>query len=85
MVKAKLRSWGNSFGIVVPKNVVDEQRLKEGDEVLIEVKPTMTLKDMFGSFKDWKLDAQKFKDERRKEDKKRDEVLSGLIRDNRDN
>ncbi len=84
MTRAKLRKWGDSLGVVVPKEVVNEQRLKEGDEILIDIKPARTMKDIFGSWKGLKIDAQQFKDERRKEDAKRDEILSRLIRNHRD-
>ena len=83
MTKARLRKWGSSLGIVVPKEIVDEQRLSPGDEIEIEVRPARTLKDLFGTWKDVPIDAQKFKDEMRKEDKRRDEILSRFVRNNR--
>ena len=78
----KLREWGSSLGLVVPKEAVIKEGLKPGDEVVIEIKKAKTLKDLFGSLKVLKADAQAFKDERRKEDKVRDEILSGQLRNN---
>ena len=79
---AKLREWGSSIGLVIPKEIVRQESLKSGDEVVVEIKKAKTLKDLFGSLKSLKIDAQEFKDERRKEDKKRDEILLRQLRDN---
>jgi antitoxin MazE len=37
-VRAKLVKWGNSKAIRIPKVVLDQARMKEGDEVEIRVK-----------------------------------------------
>ena len=79
---AKLREWGSSIGLVIPKEIVRQESLKSGDEVVVEIKKAKTLKDLFGSLKSLKIDTQEFKDERRKEDKKRDEILLRQLRDN---
>lgn len=52
-IKSKLRKWGNSFGIVVPKKAVKKENFNEGDEVsiLIGGKKHNVLKEMFGTFK----------------------------------
>ena len=34
-LKTKLRRWGNSFGIVVPQKAVEQEKVKEGEEVVI--------------------------------------------------
>lgn len=39
--------------------------------------------DLFGYLKGFKIDSQKFKDERRKEDLERDKKLARLLRKNR--
>ena len=36
--KSKLKRWGNSFGVVVPKDIVEKEGLKEGEEVEISVR-----------------------------------------------
>lgn len=75
-IKSKLRKWGNSFGIVVPQKAVEEENVKEGDEVMIFMRKNKPdLRKLFGALKDWKIDAQKFKDEIRKEGAK-DEPFS---------
>ncbi len=39
------------------------------------------LRKIFGKLKHWKIDSQKFKNERRKEDAERDELLSHIGKD----
>ncbi|MBS3093504.1 hypothetical protein J4456_02905 [Candidatus Pacearchaeota archaeon] len=76
-IKTKLRKWGNSFGVMVPQGAIAGEDVKEGDEVTIFLKKNKTdLKRMFGKLKKWRINAQKFKDERREEDAKRDRLLS---------
>jgi len=65
--KAILRNWGSSLGVVVPKEVVRQEHLKEGEEVVIELHKKKTMRDVFGSMKDLKIDSQKMKDDLRKE------------------
>lgn len=52
-IKAKLRKWGNSFGIVVPQVVVEKEKTKEGDEIIVLFKKENDniLEEMFGTFK----------------------------------
>lgn len=49
----KIRKWGNSFGIVLPKKALNNQNLKEGAEIdiLIRTKDKTKVKDIFGILK----------------------------------
>jgi antitoxin component of MazEF toxin-antitoxin module len=38
-VNVKVRKWGNSFGVILPKDVVNSQNIKEGLEVEITIQP----------------------------------------------
>ncbi len=67
MVKARLRTWGSSLGLIVPKKMVIKERLKPGEEIDIEIKKKNSIKEAFGALKDWKINPQKIKDELRKE------------------
>ena len=51
--ETKLKSWGNSFGIVVPKEKVKEEKLKDKQtvKVIITPKKTVKVKDLFGKLK----------------------------------
>ncbi len=70
ITKTKLKHWGSSLGVVVPKEIVRKEGLKEGEEVLIEVKKAHSINEIFGSLKGWKIDSQRIKDQLRKEWKK---------------
>ena len=66
-VQTVLRKWGNSIGVVIPKEIIEKEQLREGEEVFIIIESKNDLKEVFGSLKDWKINTQKLKDELRKE------------------
>ena len=48
-IETKIRKWGNSYGLILPKNIVEDQNLTENDVVLVDVKPKKTdLSPIFG-------------------------------------
>lgn len=67
ITKTRLKVWGSSLGVVVPREIVKAEHLKEGDEIVIDIKKKASLKELFGSLKEWKIDPQRVKDELRKE------------------
>jgi len=61
-IKTKLRKWGNSFGIVVPLKKINNEEIKEGDEVTLLMRKSKndnTFKETFGILKDWKKSTDK--------------------------
>ena len=52
----KLKAWGNSLGIVVPKEQAEKERLKTEQEikVIITPKKVLKVKNIFGTLKGWK-------------------------------
>jgi len=52
-IKSKLRKWGNSLGVIVPQKVIENEKVKEGENIIILLKKEEDniLKEMFGSFK----------------------------------
>ena len=50
---ARVKKWGNSLGIVLPKSLVENQKLKEGVEIEITIRPknVTKVKDIFGILK----------------------------------
>lgn len=62
---AKVRKWGSSLGIVLPKKIVEEKKLKENDEVTIEVIKEADLSEVYGSL-NFKKTTQELKNEARK-------------------
>jgi antitoxin component of MazEF toxin-antitoxin module len=61
--KSKLKRWGNSFGVVVPKEIVEKEGLKEGEEVEISVRKASDIKHLFGRypFKDLQLQKERMR------------------------
>ena len=70
MIISKTRKWGSSLGIVIPKEVVKELKLREDQEVIFDIKPKDNpLKELFGSVKLSKPTEQLLKEIRGKESK----------------
>ena len=52
MIISKTRKWGSSLGVIIPKEVVKGLKLKENQDVVIDIKPKENpLKELFGSVK----------------------------------
>ncbi len=57
-----LRRWGgSSLAVVIPKETVTKERLKEGDRLRILIEKKTDLSNVFGSYKT-KTSGQKFKE-----------------------
>ena len=65
--KTKAKEWGNSLGIIIPREIANKEHIKANEEVIVEIKRKNMLKKVFGSLKGWKINTQKLKDELRKE------------------
>ena len=61
--RVKLKAWGNSLGVIIPKNIVDQIGLRDGEEVEISVRPVTDIKRLFGKYPTGS--AQKAKEELR--------------------
>ncbi|MBI2043161.1 AbrB/MazE/SpoVT family DNA-binding domain-containing protein [Candidatus Pacearchaeota archaeon] len=64
----KPKQWGNSLGIILPKEMVRRESITKETEITVEIEKGNPIKEIFGSLKGWKINAQKFKDELRKEE-----------------
>lgn len=60
-IEVVLKKWGNSMGVVLPKEMVEKEELKENQKVLIEVVKEADFTKLFGSLKR-KMSGQEFKD-----------------------
>ncbi len=50
--EAQVKEWGNSLGIVIPKETVIQDDLKAGDTLeLVFIKKTNVLREVFGKLK----------------------------------
>lgn len=66
-IEVKIKKWGNSMGIILPKSLIERKKLKENDEILIEIVREANFSGIFGSLKSKrKLTGQEFKDLARK-------------------
>ena len=61
------KKWGNSIGLIIPKEVVEKEGIKVEQKVSLEVKPMKnSLAELFGKYKTNKP-TQQIKDELKKE------------------
>ena len=47
-VKATVKKWGSSLGLVLSKDFVDHQQLKENDQIILVIKKRHFAKEFFG-------------------------------------
>ncbi len=67
--EAEVRKWGNSLGIIIPKETVKRENIREKEKIrFIIVRDSSALKETFGMVKGkWKKSARQIKDQARKE------------------
>ena len=50
MIISKTRKWGNSLGVIIPRDVAKNMKLREDQEVVIDIRQKENvLKELFGS------------------------------------
>lgn len=70
VIETKLKRWGNSFGVVVPAEVIEKEKMRENEKLrLIVLKDSKkVLHETFGLLKGkLKKSAQEIKNELRRE------------------
>ncbi len=66
MMTCKVKTWGNSLGLLIPKEVAGRFELHEGDELTIDiVKKGNPLKELFGSGKNTLISQESIKKSRK--------------------
>ncbi len=52
-VETRTKKWGSSLGIIIPKKIVREERIHEGQEIRIDIltKKKTSGEDIFGKLK----------------------------------
>ncbi len=64
--KVCARKWGDSLGIVIPRKIVEEEKIRPEKEITVcVIGKQPDLRKIFGSLKGWKKSAQQLKDEAR--------------------
>ncbi len=68
VIKARVRKWGNSMGIIIPSDIARDEGIKPGMDVELMLlhDSRRVLKMLYGAMKDCPLTAQQFKDELRR-------------------
>lgn len=70
VIETKVKRWGNSFGVVIPIEIIEKEKIKEDEKIrLILLKDSKRVfEETFGSLKGrLKKSAQEIKDELRRE------------------
>ncbi|MEK6917979.1 MAG: hypothetical protein AABW51_03455 [Nanoarchaeota archaeon] len=62
-----VKKWGNSMGIILPKELVEKEQLRENKKIFIDIIKEADFSDIFGLVKNRKMSGQKMKDISRKE------------------
>ena len=60
-IEAITRKWGNSLGITLPKELVDEEHIQENQRIIVEVKQVVDVRSLRGLIK-FKKSAQEIKE-----------------------
>jgi len=66
-IKTIARKWGNSMAIIIPREAVERKRIRENEELVINIQKRTLAGELFGKFprKSGKT-GQEIKDEIRK-------------------
>lgn len=60
------KKWGNSFGVILPSEIVKGENIKENEKIVIEIKKRQLGRALTGILKDWRKDPQTIKEEARR-------------------
>ena len=66
-IETTARKWGDSIAVIIPKKIVEKQKIKINDTIRLLVKRNNNASGLFGSLKNWDINPQKTKDDLRKE------------------
>ncbi len=66
-VEVEVKKWGNSLGVVLPKEFVERENIQENKKIILTIIKEADLSDIFGLVKKRKLSGQKMKDLSKKE------------------
>ena len=61
-IEVTTKKWGDSLAIIIPKKVVNAEHIKMHQKLILSIKRTADLSDLFGAFKTTKT-AQQIKNE----------------------
>ena len=58
------RKWGNSMGVTLPSSMVEKEKIKPNDKLVLDVRKIVPVKELFNIVK-FNKSAQQIKDELR--------------------
>ena len=65
-INVKVRKWGDSLAVIIPKNVAEQEKISTNDSIHIKLEKKMNFLDLFGVAKGKiKKSAQQLKNESR--------------------
>jgi len=57
-IETLTRKWGNSIAVIIPSSIVEQEKLKENQEIIVKFEKKKPKKvkagALFGFLKDWK-------------------------------
>ena len=60
VIEVETKQWGNSIGIIIPKELVHNLKIKPKDKVTLEIKKENPLKELWGFGKNKKTTRKEF-------------------------
>jgi len=52
MITCKTKQWGNSIGVILPKDIIREKNIKPDEEIFLEIeKKRSILRELFGALR----------------------------------
>lgn len=72
MLKLQTKKWGNSLGVIIPAKTVKELKLKEHEQIVIDIrnKNQTVLQEMFGALPTKKDTSHMLKEARKEMESK---------------
>lgn len=65
-LNARVRKWGDSLVVIIPKEIADKERISTNDNIYVKIEKKMNFLDLFGIAKGKiKKSAQQLKNESR--------------------
>lgn len=60
-IECTARKWGNSLGIIIPKEIVEEEHIGENESVTVSFHKRHKASEFFGLLPGWKRTAAEIK------------------------
>lgn len=60
-IESYTRKWGNSLGIVIPKEIIEKENISENEKIVVRIKKKHKAEDFFGMLTDWKRPTDEIK------------------------